>query len=185
MNRKKLGFVSVIVLLFTTSCLKDVEMKTARAGNKFLIDLPKTMSESENLKPGADLQFAGDKNFPLYFYAVTDEKAGQRTMGVNFTSEELYFLEAEEIGKAGQNVKVGIPKMAPIQYLNCMRGDVYLTANGKEQVFRICVCEGGNRFYRLVMFGETEFMQENHKLVDQIFESFREWTEFQAQAVEE
>lgn len=184
MNRKLLGFVSVLVLL-CTSCLKDVEMKTARSGDKFLIDIPKNMTESENLKPGADLQFSGDKNFPLYFYAITDEKAAQKTMGVNFTSEEIYFLEAEEIGQAGQNVRVGLPKSTPIQYLNCQRGDVFLNANGKEQHFRICVCEGGNRFYRLVIFGEAEAMQENKKMAEQIFESFREWTEFQAQTAEE
>lgn len=160
-------------------------MKTARSGNEFLIDIPKNMTESENLKPGADLQFSGDKNFPLYFYALTDEKADLKTMGVNFTGEEMYFLEAEEIGRAGQNVRVGIPKTAPIQYLNCQRGDVFMTANGKEQHFRICVCEGGNRFYRLVIFGETEPMKENKKMVEQIFESFREWTEFQAQTEKE
>jgi len=167
-----------------TSCLKDMEMKTARAGNKFLIDLPKNMSESTNLKPGADLQYAGDKEFPIYFYAVTDEKASQKTMGVNFSSEELYFLETEEIAKSGQNARVALPKASTIQYLACVTGDVYLTANGKEQLFRIYVCEGGLRFYRLVIFGEAEVMKEKHKAVDQIFESFREWTEFQAQTSE-
>lgn len=185
MNRKQLGLVSVIILLLTTSCLKDVEMKTARSGNEFLIDIPKTMAESTTLKPGADLQFSGDKNFPLHFYAVTDEKADQKTMGINFTAEEIYFLEAEEIGLAGQNVRVGLPKQAPIQYLNCLRGDVFMNANGGEQHFRVCVCEGGNRFYRLVIFGETAAMAENKKMVEQIFESFREWTEFQAETGKE
>lgn len=184
MNRKKLGFLSVAVMLFMTSCLKDMEMKTARAGNKFLIDLPKSMAESDQLKPGADLQFAGNAEFPLNFYAVTDEKADQKTMGVNFTSEELYFLETEEIGEKGQNVRVGLPKNTTLQYLGCLRGDVYLTANGKEQQFIVLVCEGGARFYRLVMSGDTEAMKKHHKAVEQIFESFREWTEFQAQTSE-
>lgn len=184
MTRNRFGFLPILLLVFFVSCVKDVEMKTARSGNKFLIDIPKNMSESTSLKPGADLQFSGDKNFPLYFYAVTDEKAAQKTMGVNFTAEEIYFLEAEEITRNGQNPKIGLPKNTPIEYLNCLRGDVFMTGNGKEQHFRVCVCESGSRFYRLVIFGETEAMKENKKMAEQIIDSFREWTEFQAQEIE-
>lgn len=186
MNQKVLGLVSVIAVLMLTSCLKDIEMKTARAGNKFLIDLPKTMQSATDIKPGADLQYRGDKNFPINFYALTDEKSTQQTMGVNFTTEEIYFLEAEEIGLAGKDVKISLPKASSIQYLSCVKGEVHMTRdNSKQELFKICICEGGPRFYRLVAFGDVEAMEEYHKDVDNIFESFREWTEFQVQTIEE
>ena len=184
MNRKWLGFLSVIMVLSLASCLKDLEMKTARAGNKFLIDLPKAMSPSTTLRPGADLQYTGSKSFPLNFYALTDEKSSQKTMGINFTTEEIYYLETEQIASTGQDVKISIPKSSSIQYLSCVYGEVHMKSNGQEQLFRIYVCEGGSRFYRLVIFGQADVMQKEKKAVNDIFESFREWTEFQAKAIE-
>lgn len=183
MNRKALGLLLVLVVLLS-SCLKDLEMKTARSGNKFLIDLPKAMKETKGLREGAELQLSGDKTFPLNFYAITDEKSTQQTMGVNFTTEEIYYLETEEIAEMGKEAKVSVPKKNSIQYLSCVNGEVHLKANGKEVLYRVYVCEGGARFYRLVIFGEIGMMREEKKAVDNIFESFREWTEFQAQSIE-
>ena len=184
MNRKLIGLFSFTVVLSLTSCLKDMDMKTARAGNKFLIDLPKSMTESTDLKKGADMQFSGDKSFPVHFYAIADEKSALKTMGVNFTSEEIYYLETEEISETGQNARVTVPKEEPIQFLKCLRGEVLMNKDGKEQLYKVCVSEGGARFYRLVIYGETEFMKENSKAVNSILETFREWTEFQAESIE-
>jgi hypothetical protein len=184
MTRKLIGLFSLIIVMALTSCLKDMDMKTARAGNKFLIDLPKSMAESTNLKKDADMQFSGDKSFPVHFYAIADEKAALKTMGVNFTSEEIYYLETEEISETGQNARITIPKEEPIQFLKCLRGEVIMNKDGKEQLYKVCVSEGGARFYRLVIYGETEFMKENSKAVNNILETFREWTEFQAESIE-
>lgn len=184
MNHKVLGFIIMVAVFMLTSCIKDLEVKTARSGNKFLIDLPKTMVSATDIKPGAELQYKGDKKFPIHFYALTDEKNTQQTMGVNFTTEEIYYLETEEISFMGTDAKISKPKQSSIQYLTCLRGEVHLMRDGKKELFRVSVIEGGPRFYRLVVFGDEQAMHEHAKAVENIFQSFREWTEFQAQSIE-
>src|SRR5690606_11491447 len=120
----------------------------------------------------------------VHFYAIADDKATMKTMGVNFTSEEIYYLETQEIGETGQNARITIPKDDPIQFLKCIRGDVLLNKDGKEYLYKVCVSEGGARFYRLVIFGDTDFMKKNAKSINSILETFWEWTEYQAESVE-
>lgn len=160
-------------------------MKTARASNKFLIDLPKSMEAAEGLRNGADLQFSGNKDFPVHFYAITDEKASQTTMGVNFTTEEIYFLETEHIATQNSETRRSLPKATSVQYLSCVKGEVQAKSNPKDLTYHVCVCEGGARFYRLVVFGESEIMKKEQKPVNDIISTFREWTEFQAQSAGE
>ncbi len=154
-------------------------MKTARAGNKFLVDVPKSMTEANDLKPGADLQLRGKKDFPIFLYGLSDEKNATQTMGVNFTSEEIYFLEAEEIMSTGNNGRVSLPKEAFLSYFKCTQGQVFVTQKGEELQFEVYVCEGGPRFYRIVMGGKPSDMKKHEKLIKEVFQSFREWTEFQ------
>lgn len=181
---RKLSLLPILSVLLLSSCIKDVQLKTVRAGNKFLVDVPKSMNTSESVKPGAELQLAGDKDFPINFYGLSDEKAEQKTMGVNFTLEELYYLEADEVSQIGSDIKISIPKTASLSYLPCVSGDVYFSLNNVPHHCKLYVCEGGARFYRLGATGTSENMDKNNKLVKDIFESFREWSEFQAETTE-
>lgn len=172
------------VCLFFTSCIKDVEMKTARAGNKFLIDVPKSMMDADNLKKGADIQLQGKKDFPLFFYGLCDEKNASQNMGVNFTTDEIYYLEAEEILATGTHGKVSLPKEKQVSYFKCSYGEVSLNRQGEELLHEIYICEGSTRFYRLVIGGKPSDMKKHEKMAKEIVESFREWTEFQVEGIQ-
>lgn len=170
--------------LFFTSCIKDVEMKTARAGNKFLVDVPKSMADVQNLKNGADIQLQGKKDFPLFFYGFCDEKNASQSMGVNFTTDEIYYLEAEEILATGTGGKVSLPKEKQISYFKCSYGQVSINRKGEELLHEIYICEGSTRFYRLVIGGKPLDMKEHEKTAKEIVDSFREWTEFQVEGIQ-
>lgn len=183
MKKSTLSSILFVIILSISGCVKDIPLKTVRSGDKFLVDIPKSMSEATGLKDNADIQFKGNKEFPLNFYGLSDEKSEMNTMGVLFSLEEIYFLETEEIIRF-QNVpnsKVSLPKVSSSSFMNCLEGEVILTRDNKEQVFRLQVCDGGARFYRLVLFGNREDMTEYQKQITDIFGSFREWSEFQSE----
>jgi len=183
MKNSTLFIILFAFLLFFSGCVKDIPLKTVRSGDKFLVDIPKSMSETTGLKDNADIQFKGNKEFPLNFYGLSDEKSEMNTMGVLFSLEEIYFLETEEIIRFQNmpNSKVSLPKVSSSGFMNCLEGEVVLYQNNKEQVFRVQVCDGGTRFYRLVLFGNREDMGEYQKQIGEIFGSFREWSEFQSE----
>ncbi len=159
-------------------------MKTARAGNKFLVDVPKSMMNVDNLKKGADIQLQGDKNFPLFFYGYCDEKNASRNMGVNFTTDEIYYLESEEIAATGSHGKVSLPKEKQLSYFKCSSGQVIINRQGEELLHEIYICEGSTRFYRLVIGGKPSDMKKHEKTANEMMDSFREWTEFQVEGIQ-
>lgn len=160
--------IACVFLLLSAGCKYSKEYQQVKAGDKFTMMVPPWVKEVQNLKPGAEFQYA---NRFRNFYAI-GESIGKDSIK---TVSSIMATNIGVLSKAMTKPVISDSTGITIGGLKGIRVEIWGKMTGEDIYFSEVVLEGKNRFYHLSIWTRNADRKLKFKEdIDKILNSFKE-----------
>jgi|SRR6478672_5788974 len=174
----KKGFLVISIVLFLVSCEKQEDWQTVTIQDKFSINLPTSLTKTNQLAPDALLQYQNTAK-ELYVVVINDPKRNLYSV-LNWDKNEKGLLdEYSEQAKMGIQQKLINPNFSPLESihingLNARKFTVTGIKNNHRGYYEIAYVEGDNDVYQIHIWTKLDNKEKLSDVIKKIINSFKE-----------
>jgi len=173
---KKIFALCIFVAL--TSCSESKEVETITIKNKFTVQLPEYLSETQDLHQGASLQY---QNALKEFYVVIIDEPKQEYFDIAATTTDFSadFDGYHDILKTGLEGDIAEIKITPTKDLqiNGLKAKTFSLTGDIEGIpvyYEVAYLDGKERFYQIVTWTLETSKDKYKEPMQKIINSFKE-----------
>jgi hypothetical protein len=172
-------FLSITVVLLFISCQEKEEFKTITIAEKYSMELPSSLTKSENLNDNASLQYQNTFK-ELYAIAIDETKeavdpvlASDTTTATTNLDKYTQLLKSN-FEKTLTNFKCTKIEKSQINGLDAQTYSINGTIDNVDVYYEVAFIEGRENYYQILVWTKLDQKEEYSKKMKDMVASFKE-----------
>lgn len=172
MARKLL--VSIVLLLWISSCKKETTFKEVKVNDRYSISIPDYLQPCVDLHKDASFQYQNTDR-DIYAFVIDERKKTMANYDLDYDIN-LYFknIASQPFSQTLKNGKVSEPEHKKVDGHEALVSEITGSVDGIDVYYKMEVVETPYAFYQILTWTRADKKEEFEPDMDTMIESFKE-----------